>query len=267
MKRAATEQLSPATQAKYLARWREFELWCAAAGRESLPASPATTARFLIHFSDTPRAYTGKPPSESAIRLAVAAIRAAHASRAVPDPTAKHPVPAVLRGLQEERAAITADSRYLLTAVELERMVRATPPTVRGRRDRTALLLGYKTPMTAAALFHITTADIAFDSTQLVLWGSVTIPRESDTRVCPVHATTVWCSILSRHNLRGSLWRRVMASGDVRERGLQRKTLDRLVADAAVRANVTAAVTASSLETHVPRENPLLRRLRSPSEN
>lgn len=45
--------LSASTMRAYNADWTEFQSWCAARGRPSLPATPATVANFASALADS----------------------------------------------------------------------------------------------------------------------------------------------------------------------------------------------------------------------
>ena len=88
---ALDDSLSPATRRAYRTAWLAFEAWCAGEDLDSLPARPVHVAAYL-----TARAESGA--STSTIRMACAAINAAHETAGHASPT-KSPAIAGRRGV------------------------------------------------------------------------------------------------------------------------------------------------------------------------
>ena len=94
---AAADAQAPSTRRAYAGQWARFAAWCRARGAEALPAAPVLVAAYL-----TERAETAKI---STVRVAAAAIGAAHRARGADDPTGAASVRAVVAGIARQHAA------------------------------------------------------------------------------------------------------------------------------------------------------------------
>lgn len=126
---------SPATRRAYATDWQAFTAWCATAGVDPLPASPAIVALFLAA-----EAQAGRKPSTVARRSA--AIRYAHKIAGHRVPTTEVAVTDTLAGIrrshgtkQRQVAPATAD--------RLAAMLDACGTDLRGLRDRALLAIGF----------------------------------------------------------------------------------------------------------------------------
>ena len=71
------------TRAQYRSAWRAWVAWCAEHGHATLPADPAAVAAYLTHRAD-------QGAAAATVRVARAAIAAAHRDAGVADPTRDH---------------------------------------------------------------------------------------------------------------------------------------------------------------------------------
>lgn len=137
----------------YASCFRSFDLWCRAHGLASLPAHPDT----LIVFVEAEK---GAGRKTATIATKLAAIRFVHTSANHPSPT-QHP--AVLEHMAGVRRQVgTAPvKKRAATADLLARMVEHIPAdTLKGKRDRALLLMGFACAMRRSELVALNAADI-----------------------------------------------------------------------------------------------------------
>jgi site-specific recombinase XerC len=147
--------LSANTTRAYKADWKEFQDWCAARQRSSLPAIPATVANFASMLASD-----GKKVPTIARKLA--AIRFFHRAADLDNPTDHAGVAAILKGIRRtvgtaphQKAPATVDVIHTLLA-------RVEPDTLQGKRDRALLLLGFAGAFRRSELVAITVEDLTF---------------------------------------------------------------------------------------------------------
>lgn len=99
----------------YQGYWREFEAWCAAHGRQALPAAPATVVAFLLDIAP------GR--SLSALMLARAAIGWFHRGHGEdPPPTADPAVGVAMRSFRRRKGVRPRHAKSPITLLELEQL-------------------------------------------------------------------------------------------------------------------------------------------------
>lgn len=147
--------LSSNTMRAYKADWREFQEWCAARGRPSLPASPATVANFASMLADAGR----RVPT---IARKMAAIRFFHRGAGHDNPTDHAGVAAILKGIRRtvgvaprQKAPATADVIHAILA-------HVPRDTLQGQRDRALILLGFAGAFRRSELVAIKLEDLSF---------------------------------------------------------------------------------------------------------
>jgi site-specific recombinase XerD len=132
----AEQEKSAATRRAYRSDWRIFTAWRGSRDLESLPAAPDTVARFL---SSQARAGV----KASTIGRRCAAIGCAHKLAGHREPPSNaETVKAVMRGIR--RSIGTAATRKApATAEVINEMLKHCPDTLKGKRDRALLALGF----------------------------------------------------------------------------------------------------------------------------
>lgn len=147
--------LSPNTIRAYRADWREFQNWCGARGRPSLPAAPATVANFASKLADGGM----RVPT---IARKLAAIRFFHRSAGHDNPTDNAGVAAILKGIRRtvgvaprQKAPATADVIHAILA-------HVPRHTLQGKRDRALILLGFAGAFRRSELVAIDVEDLSF---------------------------------------------------------------------------------------------------------
>ena len=147
--------LSANTMHAYRGDWGEFQDWCAARGRSSLPASPATVANFASILAGA-----GKKVPTIARKLA--AIRFYHRGAGADNPTDNAGVAAILKGIR--RTVGTAPRQKAPATVDIihAMMARIDSETLRGKRDRALLLIGFAGAFRRSELISVAVADLTF---------------------------------------------------------------------------------------------------------
>ena len=124
---AASAARSERTIATYAAQWQQFAVWAAGQALAAQPAHPATVAAYLAW-----RAEQGA--SVSTLRVARAAISAAHRDQGHDDPTKHEGVARTVAGISRQQAARPRRQAQALTA-EAMAAIRATARLPRPWRD------------------------------------------------------------------------------------------------------------------------------------
>lgn len=190
----AEMEKSEGTRRAYRSDFRIFTVWCVARGLESMPATPATVARFLSSEA------TGGLKASTIGRRA-AAVAYAHKLAGFEPPTSIESVRAVVRGIR--RSIGTAPARKLpATAGVIGEMLKHCPDTLRGQRDAALLALGFSGAFRRSELVALTVADLveAPDGFRVMIRKSkgdqegagqeIAVPR--GCRIEPVRLVQAW---------------------------------------------------------------------------
>ncbi len=158
--------LSTNTTRAYKADWKEFQTWCAARERSSLPALPATVANFASMLASD-----GKKVPTIARKLA--AIRFFHRAADMDNPADHAGVAAILKGIR--RTVGTAPHQKAPATVDVIHALLAQVPrnTLQGKRDRALLLIGFAGAFRRSELVAINVEDLSFNE----LGVDVFLPR------------------------------------------------------------------------------------------
>lgn len=147
--------LSENTMRAYRGDWQEFQDWCTARGRSSLPATPATVANFASTLAGA-----GKKVPTIARKLA--AVRFFHRGARMDNPTDDAGVAAILKGIRRtigtkprQKAPATVDVIHAMLA-------RIPSETLQGKRDRALLLLGFAGAFRRSELVSVTVEALTF---------------------------------------------------------------------------------------------------------
>ena len=143
---------APNTIRAYEADFAAFEVWCQSVALKPLPARPSTVAWFIE--VDTPRS------AASTLNRRLSAIRKVHRLFRLDNPAADEEVLIAMRRalrskLQRPRQALglTQDLR--------DRLIRACPETLTGKRNRAMIALGYDTMCRRAELIGLRAEDLS----------------------------------------------------------------------------------------------------------
>jgi len=183
-----------ATRRAYQSDWRIFTAYCDARGLTPVPAHPDTVMAFLSAEA------TGGAKA-STLGRRVAAIRYAHKAAGLEPPTNGEAVKAVMRGIRRTIGAAGAP-KSPATADLIRAMLNACPDTLRGKRDRALLALGFAGAFRRSELVALQVEDIAEtpDGFRITIRRSKTdqegagqeIAVLRGTRLRPVEAVRAW---------------------------------------------------------------------------
>lgn len=236
---------SSATIRAYRSDLADFDAWCAAHDRPSLPATPETVADYLSDLGER-----GRKPSTITRRLS--AISQAHKMAGRESPTLSQVVRStaagIRRGTDDHRPAPARQARAILVG-ELRAMIEALPDDLRGRRDRALLLVGFAAGMRRSELVGLDVDDVVEEADGL----GVTIRRsktdqEGQGRVVgivrgtrgpltdPVQAVRDWREAAGIDS--GPLFREVDRAGRVGSQRLSDRAVARIVKSAARRVGI-----------------------------
>ncbi len=149
----ADAALAPSTRKGYRSDFAIFAAWCRARGFVPLPAMPEVIAMFL-----SSQAHEGVRVSTIGCRIAAVAYAHKLAGHA-PPPTASEIVRTVMRGIRRS-IGIAPRRASPATADVITDMLRRCPDTLRGKRDRALLLLGFAAALRRSELVALQVADL-----------------------------------------------------------------------------------------------------------
>jgi site-specific recombinase XerD len=227
------------TQRAYQAALREFEVFCREHRVPYLPAEQQVVIAYLEWLAQRNR--------PSTIQVKLSALSLAHRMKGLPDPTQSELVKTVVAGIRRKLG--TAPSRKApITFAELSRMVRASPKTLRGKRDKALLLLGFAGAFRRSELAGLDVADLRFGSHKMTvtLRHSKTdqegqgmkkvIPRLQDESLCPVRAVKDWLD--AARITSGPVFRPVDKWHVIHSRRLTDRAMATIIKDAAKQAGL-----------------------------
>jgi integrase len=223
----------------YGAAWREFEHFAAGRSEPSLPATPETVIEYLTLLADN-------GAKVSTIEVKLAAIAWAHRAAARPDPTVYEVVKATLAGIRRElrRAPAKKDPA---TLAEIRAMLATLDTaTLKGKRDKAMLLVGFAGAFRRSELVALDVADVRINGklqatvrqskTDQEGAGLVkTIPAIGGD-LCPVAALRDWLDTAGIAS--GPVFRRMDRHGNVFSGRLAPQSVALVVKDAAKSAGL-----------------------------
>jgi integrase len=240
----------PATHKAHASDLRIFRAWCDAVGLSSLPAESGTVAAFANDQADR----AGK--AHATIRRYLASITVAHEEAGHDSPCHTLAVRRVLKSIGDDVAAVRAPAvagRRGGAAPLLRDDVRAMVATVAGasvkaRRDRAVILVGYVGGFRASELAGLDVADVVDDPRGLVVQlhrtkttsaadgREVSIPFGRDPSTCPVRALRAYLDAAAI--TAGPVFRGVSRWGQVARTAIGADTVSDVVKAAAVAAGL-----------------------------
>ena len=212
----------------YRTDWIAWAGWCAAEGRQALPADALDVAVYLAAAADARRETGEWAFSPATLERKSAAIAAVHAANGLPSPTRSDVVRLTLRGMRRTRRTPPTRKRPVLLHT-LDQLLAGLPepgwPTEPARRrDALALLVGFAGALRRSELSGLRIADVhvSMDHTTgepilLVHLPStktdptgvaeqrVALPRGQRPHTCPVCAFADWVRLLEIHAAAGAL--------------------------------------------------------------
>ena len=217
------------TRRAYAADWAAFSTWCKTQGVDALPAPPAEVARYLAQLADG-----GLKPST--IRRRAAAISAAHKAAGYEPPTNLEGVKATLRGIRRtlgarKRKVKPATVQLLATALG------NLPDSLRGKRDRALLAVGFAAARRRSELVAFTVEDIERRPRGIMLHlrrsktdqegKGAQIPIPNGRAIRPVEALDAW--LTASGIVSGPIFREVTRHGTIGKSALSDRAVARIV--------------------------------------
>lgn len=206
---------SDSTKKAYATDWRTFTAWCLEAGVPSLPAHPISVANFL-----TAGALEGKKASTLGRRAA--AICYAHRLKDLPPPTASEEVRKTLRGIRRSIGA-KKTRKTAATAEHVLAMMKTCDDTLRGKRDRALLALGFAGAFRRSELVALRVEDVALEpgGARITIRTSKTdkerlgqvVPILAGNAIRPILVLQDWLSAAGITS--GPIFRRIQFGGKV----------------------------------------------------
>jgi len=222
----ASKAKSQNTVKAYQSDWNHFQQWCVSVSADSLPASPTTLALYLTAHAETLKTST--------LQRRLIAIRQAHNLAKHEDPT-KHPdVLLVWQGIRRERRTEQKGKAPAIVQ-NIRSMLDTLPNTLKGKRDRALLLVGFAGAFRRSELVRLDVEDLEFceDGVVATIRRSKTdqegqsrkvgIPFGSRPATCPVRCLKDWLE--SAGIGKGPVFRSVNRHGQVSSTRTSDKTV------------------------------------------
>ena len=179
----------------YRSDWAHFAKWCAAQGREALPASVEAVVLYLTELARTHRVST--------LTRRLAALSQAHQLAGFESPATSPPVRTLMAGIRRSKSTAAHQKKPVLVA-DLERMVGGVPSNVLGLRDAALLLVGFAGAFRRSELVALNWEDIEFAREGVAIQirrsktdpegqgRKIAIPYGCRAELCPVRALDAW---------------------------------------------------------------------------
>lgn len=220
------------TRRTYAAAWRDWLIWTEATGFSSLPADPEAVAAYLVDLADRGRKL-------STLRLRVAALGAAHREAGQAFDARHQAIATILAGIRRLHGARPTQKAPLLRDDLIRMLVAIETDTLKGRRDRALLLLGFAGALRRSELAGLRVSDMTITPRGLVLvlrqtktdstgmGQEVAVPRGHTAALCPVAAVQAWLKEARIES--GPIFRRIWKGGRVGAEAISDRTVAELV--------------------------------------
>lgn len=235
------------TKRSYRADWADFTTWCEAHGRLALPATSATVGDYLAARAGSLAVAT--------LEHRLAGIAYAHLLARQDSPIDAQ-VRLVMSAIRRVKGTAQKQAAPAVTDA-LRAMVRATPSTLAGARDRALLLVGFAAALRRSELVGLDVADLAYADAGVVLTirrsktdqegagRTIAIPRGLWSETCPVRALKAWCE--AGRVTAGPLFRPIDRHGHVSAGRLSGNAVSTIVKRTAAAAGLGGAWSGHSL--------------------
>jgi site-specific recombinase XerD len=190
----AVADKSAATRRAYKSDFSAFQAWCEQRGLASMPSAPDAIAVYIASL-----ATSGRRPST--IQRAIAAIRYAHSLAGHELPTASERVKVVMRGIRKTVGAAKVQ-KTAATSPCLVSLLNACPDSLKGKRDRAILALGFAGAFRRSELVALNVEDLTetADGFRVMIRASKTdqagegqvVAIPTGHRIRPVEAVQAW---------------------------------------------------------------------------
>lgn len=240
--------IAPATWRSYRQSCQHFGEWCQRHGLSPLPADERTIALYL---ADIASEY-----SVSTICARLAGINAAHLAYGAPSIRSSEAVRRVWKGIRRSKG-IAQQRKAALVTEQIAQIVAGLPDTMRGKRNKVLILLGFMGAFRRGELMGVEVQHLQFCAEGVV----VTLPRSKTDQqgsgyvkgipfgknpaTCPVRALRDWLD--SAGITEGPVFRPVDRNGHVRKGGLTDQSVALIVKEAAAAAGLSGDYSGLSL--------------------
>ena len=226
--RYAAASMARSTLRQYSVSWEQWHNWCADNGQSALPADGGTVALYI--------AWRARTHAPATIQGDLSAIAAAHRAAAHPESDEGSRRSRQFFGASGARWGWPRPKKAPLVVEALRAVLATLDDSVRGRRDRCMLLIGWTGALRRSELVAINHEDLALVAEGLVLTirrsktdrfgqgDTVGLPKHPDARYDVVRAYLGWVERSGAHD--GPVFRPVTRHGYV----LPRRINDRSVA-------------------------------------
>jgi site-specific recombinase XerD len=202
----------------YKGAWREFEHFATGRGESFLPATPETVIEYLAVLAE-------KGQKVNTIRVKLAALAWAHRTASKPDPTVYEAVKAVMAGIARELKR-KPNKKEPATLAEIRVMIDTLGETLRDKRDRALLLVGFAGAFRRSELVALDVADVRFNGKLTIQVEQSKTDQEGEGQIktipeiggdlCPVAALQDWLDAANISS--GAVFRRIDRHGNVLDR-------------------------------------------------
>lgn len=236
VRRFLSESVSLNSRRAYNSDLRRYFAW----GGE-VPATPITVATYLAAHATT--------HSVSTLQRWLATLSRAHAAIGHIDPTKLEPAKSTMRGIRRSRNEVSLIAAPLLRD-ELFAALDVMGPSVRDKRDRAILLIGFAGGFRRSELVSLDISDVKFNrrgilinirksKTDQVGVGRVLAVPVGRSRHCPVAALEDWLEVLNAQT--GPIFRSLKRGGAVTDNRLSGEAVSLIVKEriAAIGADPT----------------------------
>lgn len=216
------ESRAALTKRAYRFAWSDFTAFCSAASLASLPAMPETVALYVSQ-----RASEGQRPTTLSKKLA--AISVAHQMAGFESPTKSQLVRSTMAGIRRTFGVAPRAKEPLVTA-DIRTMLMHMPNTLKGKRDRALLLVGFAGGFRRGELVGLDVEELAFGPEGVVITlrrsktdqegagRQVAIAFGLHEETCPVRSLRAWLDGAGITS--GPVWRAVAKGGRVQPKRL-----------------------------------------------
>jgi integrase len=220
-----SHSLSANSQRGYAADWRNFIAWCAARGREALPASADTAALYMADRSAT--------LANASLTRAIAAISRQHREAGFQSPTQDARFRQLMAGIRRKNRA-PQDAKQALLVEDLFEILKQIPGLGKSEavehRDRALLVIGFCGALRRSELVNLDVEDVRSAPEGIILtlrWSKtdqaadgveIGIPKGRRPATCPVTILRTWLNYAKIAS--GPIFRPVRQNGKITNRRL-----------------------------------------------
>lgn len=238
------------THRAFRADWTHFADWCDGHGLSALPAALETVAGYLDALATGAARATGKPYAASTIQRRIVTIGFFHRGELDCDPTKAEVVRQTWKAIRkDDEVKVRQEGREALLTPQIRQMVDALDlETDKGLRDRAVILLGFATGARRSELAALDVDDLDFRAEGLAITIRKSKADQEGKGLTPtVHYGGEYCAVRAVRGYleaaevdAGPVFRSCGRWGNVRDRRLSGRTVNRIVKGAAEAAGLDA---------------------------